>query len=116
MARRSSEVSRLRPHHGIAPDHPEQLLFTNLLTKPSSLHAPMPLSTSGVMLGLRTRSRPAPNQRPPANSFDCTGRPRTIGEWQLTQLAKFARYSPYRSGSERSGALLTPAGLGQLLT
>ena len=64
----------------------------NRPTNVSSVHEPMPVSPSGVMLAeYWTCPSRVLNSKPPAKAIPSIGRPRVIFVWQVAQLPIVAR-------------------------
>src|ERR1700682_1522590 len=65
----------------------------------ASLHAPMPVSLSGVMFGAVTSNGGSLKRRPPEKSFPAPTSGGALGEWQLPQVMMvLTRYEPRSTG------------------
>src|SRR5580698_3392057 len=65
----------------------------------ASLHAPMPVSLSGVMFGAVTSNGGTLKRRPPEKSLPATTSGGPLGEWQLPQVMMvLTRYAPRSTG------------------
>src|ERR1700722_19868892 len=65
----------------------------------SSLHAPIPVSLSGVMFGAVTSNGGSLKRRPPEKSLPATTSGGPLGEWQLPQVMMvLTRYPPRSTG------------------
>src|SRR5688572_18817765 len=89
---------------GLSPFSIIARLDLNLATNSFSVHLPIPVVESGVILATVTSTKSALKCIPPAKALLKSGAPcGVIGVWQSLHDASVTRYSPYFTLSDGSG-------------